>query len=180
MPRTCTVCASPHRDAIDVELLGSKPIRAMARQYHLGREALTRHRDAHLPEAIAQAHQAAEVAHSDHLLETLERYRIAGEAILLGALNGEMVGELQSIEDLTPDLMPVGEADDLARQRWARPELALRALRELRPLVELTAKVEGELEPDDDEARTVHVVYENAWDEAQALAADDDLEEVEA
>lgn len=160
MARPCTVCSSPHRDAIDLELVAGRPIRAMARHYGLGREAITRHRDQHLPATLAQAHAAEEVARSDALLERLRFYQRVGEALLLAALNGEMLAGVDD-EDLPPDAMPITADDVDGRRRWARPELALKALRELRGGTELLARLEGELPSDDD--ATVTVIYEDDW-----------------
>jgi len=57
MTRTCTVCAHPERTAIDAALLAQQPLRDLARQYHVSKDALARHRE-HLADELRRHHQA--------------------------------------------------------------------------------------------------------------------------
>ncbi len=116
MPRTCTVCVSPHREAIDKALIAGEPVRSVASRYvTLGRMAVQRHKDDHLPAMLAKAHEAGEVAHADDLLGQVRQLRGKAISILLQA---ERAGDLKT---------------------------ALMGVREARACVELLAEMEGEL-----------------------------------
>lgn len=116
MPRTCTVCASPHREAIDKALIAGEPARSVASRYvTIGRMAVQRHKDEHLPATLAKAHEAGEVAHADDLLGQVRGLRSKAIAILIQA---ERAGDLKT---------------------------ALMGVREARACVELLAEMEGEL-----------------------------------
>ncbi|HEV2461107.1 MAG TPA: hypothetical protein VGS80_22370, partial [Ktedonobacterales bacterium] len=61
MPRVCTVCAHAERDAIDVALVaGTASYRHIAAQYGLAWARVKRHKDGHLPAALAHAEAARE------------------------------------------------------------------------------------------------------------------------
>ena len=79
MPRVCTVCTHPQREAIDKALVAGMPASAVAARYGstrapLGRQSLWRHRDDHLPTMLAKAQEAAEVAAADSLMAELRQY----------------------------------------------------------------------------------------------------------
>jgi hypothetical protein len=73
MPRTCTVCAHPDREAIDRALVESTPKRRIAAQHGLAETAVRRHQGAHLPVAVVQAQAAREVRSASELYAELER-----------------------------------------------------------------------------------------------------------
>ncbi len=76
MARTCTVCGHPDRAAIDQALVaGTGTIRDIAARYRLASSSVQRHRERHLPEHLAKAQQAHEVAQADNLLSELDRLR---------------------------------------------------------------------------------------------------------
>ena len=62
MPRTCTVCAHPERAAIEAALVAGTPYRHIASQHCVSYKAVERHKDAHIPAAIAQAQEARQAA----------------------------------------------------------------------------------------------------------------------
>jgi hypothetical protein len=86
----------------------------MARQFGLSKDAVRRHRQ-HIPEMLAQASRAEEVAKADNLLDRLEDLQSRTEAILsrvegtdnysamLGAIR-EMRSNLEVIGDVTKEL----------------------------------------------------------------------------
>ncbi|MDQ2786843.1 MAG: hypothetical protein M3Y58_17780 [Chloroflexota bacterium] len=116
MSRICTVCASPNREAIDQALIAGEPVRSVASRYvTIGRMAVQRHKDEHLPATLAKAHEAGEVAHADDLLQQVRQLRGKAISILLQA---ERAGDLKT---------------------------ALMGVREARACVELLAEMEGEL-----------------------------------
>jgi hypothetical protein len=52
MPRHCTICDHPSRDAIDQALVAGQSLRDIAGQYHLSKSALARHKERHAPPAL--------------------------------------------------------------------------------------------------------------------------------
>ena len=135
MPRTCTVCTHPQREAIDRALVSGQPVRSLVSRYvtkrgrPLGHMALYRHKDEHLPATLVKAHVAAEVAHADALLSQVRELRDRALAILDRA---EEDGQL----------MP-----------------ALAAIREARGCLELLGKLMGEI----DERPQVNVLVSPEW-----------------
>ena len=117
MPRACTVCASPERAAIDRALVSGEPVRAIASRYGtVGRMALQRHKEDHLPETLARARAAQEVALADDLRAAVLQLRDRAYGILGKA---EASGDLRT---------------------------ALAGVREARGCLELLAEMEGELD----------------------------------
>jgi hypothetical protein len=52
MPRRCTICDHPTRDAIDRALVAGQALRDIAGQYHLSKSALARHKERHAHPAL--------------------------------------------------------------------------------------------------------------------------------
>ncbi len=116
MPRACTICVHPDRDAIDRALVAGAANRRIAAQHAVSEQAIRRHRAEHLPEKLAKAEAAAEVAQADDLLRELRELRSKANALLLKA---ERSGDLRT---------------------------ALGSIREARACIELLAELEGELD----------------------------------
>jgi len=93
MPRRCTVCDHPQREAIDAALVSdSEPNRAIADRFGIGLSALGRHRREHIPEALARAQQAR----GDRAATAVARRVEAKEAHDTRA-GLDLLGELQRI-----------------------------------------------------------------------------------
>ena len=117
MPRRCTVCDHPEREAIDKALVSGGSIRDIAGHYNgISKSSLARHKDAHLPATLAQAEAAREVAQGDNLLAQVDDLRRQAQVIKDKA---EKAGDLRT---------------------------ALQGIRELVRIVELLAKLRGELD----------------------------------
>jgi hypothetical protein len=116
MPRTCSICSHPARDQVNADVVAGTALRGIARRFAVSEDALLRHRMAHLPVALTRAHEAAEVAHADSLLDQLRGLEAKALAILTHA---EEAGDLRTA------LLAIGQA---------------------RNCLELLAKLEGELE----------------------------------
>jgi Fe-S oxidoreductase len=84
MPRTCTVCVHPAREAIDTALIAGEPYRGIAKRYEASEAAMFRHRE-HLPATLVKAQAAGQVAKADDLLEQLQALRNKAMALLLKA-----------------------------------------------------------------------------------------------
>jgi len=91
MSRTCTVCQHPEREAIDRALIAGEPVRTVASRYvtvegrPLGRMAMQRHRDEHLPQTLVKAEAVKEATHADDLVEQLKQLKNKAVSLLLAA-----------------------------------------------------------------------------------------------
>ncbi len=116
MPRRCTVCAHPGREAIDRTLVAGEPFRNIAERFSVSVAALHRHKADHLPTKLTKAQEAQEAAQADDLLRQVRALQEKTLSILLQA---EGAGDLRT---------------------------ALGAIREARGNIELLAKLQGELD----------------------------------
>jgi len=116
VPRVCTICTHPDREAIDAALVAGDGFASIAREYAVSQDAVARHRAGHLPERMARTPKAAEVAHADDLLGQVRALRSKAMSILLAA---ERQGDLRT---------------------------ALAGIREARACLELLLEVEGEID----------------------------------
>lgn len=116
--RQCSVCGHRRRAALEAEILNATPLMQIEKRFGVGRNSLQRHRDKHMRGEVEAAKAARE-------FEALER----GGSVLerLGALDSRMaaiVDEAMALDDKST---------------------AIRAIREVRGLIELRAKLTGEL-----------------------------------
>ncbi len=116
MALKCTVCQHVSRDAIERSLIHGEPMRDVAGRYSLSKSALHRHRNAHLPKALAKAQEAEEIVRADSLL---------GEVEALMARTDTIYSECVAAGDM---------------------RLALSAIREKRGCLQLLGKATGELD----------------------------------
>jgi hypothetical protein len=142
MPRSCTVCEHPSREAIDRALVGDASNRSVASLYDVSEAAVRRHKANHLPAKLVMAQAAEEVAQADTLLgqvrdlqqralEILDKAEEAGELrTALGAIR-EARGNLELLAKL------LGELDD-------RPQINVLVSPEW---LELRAVIVGALDP---------------------------------
>ena len=112
MPATCTVCSHPQRAEIERAVLDGQSMRAVARQFGLGRDSVARHsRNGHVPLAVVAGAERRGIAHSVDLAARAEELWSRARRIL----------------------------DDAE----GRPVLELAAIRELRAVVDLLARLAG-------------------------------------
>ncbi len=116
MPRECTVCVHPKREAIDEALVGGASNRSLASLYDVSEAAVRRHKGKHLPAKLVMAQAAEEVAQADTLLD--------------------------QVRDLQSRTLAILEAAEETKQH----RTALGAIREARSNLELLAKLLGELD----------------------------------
>jgi hypothetical protein len=117
VPRSCTVCTQPDRAEIDEALVAGVSSAEIAGRYRtIGERAIRRHRTNHLPETLAKAHEAEEVAQADNLL-----------------------AQVRDLQERALDILD--EAEEGGELRTA-----LGAIREARGNLELLAKLLGELD----------------------------------
>ena len=116
MPRSCTICTHPEREAIDEALVGGIAFPALVAKYRVSKDALSRHKANHLPATLVKAQEAQAVARADDLLDEVRSLQARTLTILDRA---ERVGDLRT---------------------------ALRAIKEARGNLELLAKLMGQID----------------------------------
>ena len=115
MPR-CKVCNHPNRKEIDQALLNGASVRDVGSMYGLDKSAVSRHQaNGHIISALVKGHTAQEVARADSIL-----------------------GEVVSLKERGLILLDQAEGDGDIRT-------AAICLREVRSVLELLAKVTGEI-----------------------------------
>ena len=135
MPRHCTVCDHPDREAIDVALVAGGSLRDIAGQFRISKSALARHKGSHIPAALAKAQEAQEVAEADNLLaqvrqlqtrtlSILDRAERASELRTALAAIGEARRNLELLGKLAGELQQEGTVTIVTHPDWLR----LRAL----------------------------------------------------
>jgi hypothetical protein len=130
VPRVCTVCSHERISDINAALLRNEAYRAIAKRFGASESAIYRHQQEHLPKALVKATEASEVAQADTLIGKITQ--LEQEARRLGK-KAEDSGDLRA---------------------------AMAAVRELVRIVELLAKLQGELkEPG---GTTLNVIYVNS------------------
>lgn len=112
----CTVCRHEDREAIDGALASGQPYRSLAERYDLTKDALARHRRAHLSPAIKATQAEREAKGAATAADRVEALYLRAERVL------------EAAED-------AGAAS-----------VSLQAIRELRQCVELLARITGELD----------------------------------
>ncbi len=152
MPRTCTVCTHPEREAIDRALVAGESTGQLAGRYRtIDERAIRRHRSNHLPAKLVRAQDAQEVAEADDLLI--------------------------QVRDLQTRTLAILESAEASREH----RTALSAIREARSNLELLAKLLGELDdsptvnvlisPQWIQLRTVLLEVLTAYPEARSAVA---------
>ncbi len=115
MPRVCTICTHPEKEAINQALVNGEPFRHIATRYGTSTGALQRHKADDLPSIMIKSEEAREVAHADDLVWQIKQLRNKAIGIL---------GKAETAGDLKTALMGVREA---------------------RACIELLAEMEGEI-----------------------------------
>lgn len=101
MPRTCSICRHPEREAIDSALVASKPFRYISVCFGTSVSSLFRHKQDHIPATLAKAVEASEVAHADNLLSEVRELQTRTLGILARA---------EASADLRTALSAIGQA----------------------------------------------------------------------
>ena len=118
MPRKCSVCNPEQRESIDQDLLSGTPYRSVGKRYGVGTSAVFRHKRDHITQLIAQAVEAREVRGLEH--------------------GDDLLGQLQSLNGRAMSILDDAETSGDRRG-------ALAAIREVRNIIELNAKLCGQI-----------------------------------
>jgi hypothetical protein len=130
MASQCTICRSKDRDEVNAALVaGHIPRAQLCAKYHFTQSSMHRHYHRHLPQALAKAHDAETVASADGLVGDIQGLRAKAERI---GKEAERAGD---------------------------GRLALQAVRELTRIVELLARMQGELHT----GNTTNIVVAPEW-----------------
>jgi hypothetical protein len=190
VPRVCTVCHHAERAAIDKLLAGGIALRDIAGRHGLAKSAVARHKEDHLPAALALAQAAADQADALDVMAELRRcfmrvnlvaeacdrwlrdpadptrYDVgprAGDVLVIyeqRAADGKAHQRKAPLDTLLARLGEGGMRPVGYEVKHADPrELMLKAVAQLRPSVELLAKLVGEL----DEHPQVNVTLSPEW-----------------
>jgi hypothetical protein len=116
VPRSCTICEHPDREAIDRALVGDSSNLSISSLFGVSESAVRRHKANHLPAKLVMAQAAEEIAQADDLL-----------------------GQMQDLQARTLAVLEAAESTNQHRT-------ALSAIREARSNLELLAKLLGELD----------------------------------
>jgi|SRR5215203_965405 len=120
MPRSCSICSHEKRYDIDSILAErSKSYRAIALQYGVSKDAVSRHASgSHISELIALAADAERAAHADSLLDGLEALQAETKAVLDEVKETDLYGvRLGAIREMRRNLELIGEVTkELNRQ----------------------------------------------------------------
>ena len=115
MARKCTICSHDRRKEIDEALIIGASYRSIAQRFGVSCDSVRRHRLNHLPNELVKSEKAREAARSDNLADKMA----ALESTALGILErAEKGGDLNT---------------------------AIRAIREVRGVIETMAKIFGNI-----------------------------------
>ena len=137
MARTCTVCMHAEREAIDRALVGGEPARAVASRYGtVGRMAVQRHKEEHVPEVLARAKRAEDADEADDLLAQVRELWGHALDILAATKDGAdkdyrvALGAIREARGCVELFVKVREAEELeARVATLEAQLAASATR---------------------------------------------------
>ena len=135
MSRRCSICDHPQSEAIDAAVIAGASYRDIAAWHGVTTSSLSRHVRGHLIKTLAAARNAEVVANGDDLLAQV----------------ASLSRQAQRIKDKA--------------EREGDLKTALAGIRELCRLIELLAKLRGEL----DERPVVNVLVSPQWIEVRAV-----------
>ncbi len=143
MPQVCTVCRSPDRGAIDELLVGAKAsFRDIAARFFVSTGALQRHKEKHVPAALAKAVEAGEAARADSLLDQVRVLQARSSRLWTEAET--ILEQAKGAADLRLALMAIREASAVNRDARGHVELLAKLLGELQdgPVINIYASAE--------------------------------------
>lgn len=164
MPRVCTVCSHPERQAIDAALIQSTPNRRIAARYTLNEGSVRRHAASHLTETLRKGALAAAAKKPENIAEAAR-----AEALFTTKQENE-AAEVAHADDLIAKVHKLAtDAQRIATAAEASKDFrtALAGVRELTRIVELLAKLRGDL----DESPKVNIVNVDPSRKAELLEA---------
>jgi len=161
MPRVCSICRHPEREAIEKALVGSEAgYRSIAKRFAISASALFRHRQKHLPALLARGLAAApapvhrevakDPAPDEHALE-IANHRQAIEAHQERHAI-DVMQQLKAINAACLEVLRQARAD-------GKHSILLRAVDRIARQIELQAKLLGQIQ----ETQTINVAILPEW-----------------
>ena len=99
MTRTCTVCNHKDIEEINKLLLCSGSYRDIARQFGLSKDAISRHKESHIPELLSKSNDIKEIVSADSLLVKVEEEaNFVREMRVLAAAEGDIELALKAVD----------------------------------------------------------------------------------
>lgn len=142
---SCTVCPHPDRQAIDEALVLGTSMTQLATTYELSKDAIRRHRTAHLSSALRKVAEARQTGGSVKAIDRLEDLLQRAESLLaIAEAKGDVrnatavIGQLRGIVELLAKL--TGELDE-------RPQIAVINVATSAEWLALRSAVLGALDP---------------------------------
>ena len=129
MPRLCTICHHPDREAIDKALIAGEPFRNIAKRTGTSPTALFRHKSDHLAASLIKAKEAADLASADSVLQSIRDQ--LGQITRLDTSAEEILNQAKKSRDLRTALRAIRELSNLHREKRATLELVARITGEL-------------------------------------------------
>jgi hypothetical protein len=154
MPRPCTICGNPERDAIDLALASGEPARRVGAKWSVSRSAVARHSGTHLRpgaarvQALVRDQVVQSEAHGKDLLAEVQQRQARVER-LVGIAEG-LIGRAVQAGDL--------------RTATGAVQAAISASREVRECLQLLAKLTGEL----DERPVLNLLVAPEWHQVRS------------
>jgi hypothetical protein len=137
MARHCTICEHEAREAVDAAIVLGSPYSEIEAQYGVSKSALSRHKRHGISPALAKVKAEREQAGPRSALERLEVLYVQASRVLVAA------------------------------EQEGKASLTLSAVRELRSLVELLAKITGEID-DRPQVAVINVQTSDEWQQIRA------------
>jgi hypothetical protein len=134
MARKCNVCSHADRERIDKKLIAGHQLRELSRQFQIDKSSLWRHKNNHIPLDLVKSHKVQEYARANHLADEIEALRVKAERI---SNKAEKKGDYRT---------------------------ALAGIRELTRIVELLAKLKGELHE-----QNINISLNTKWLELRSI-----------
>ena len=133
MSRVCTVCRHPERKAIETALIARESLRDIESRFGTKRSSVDRHKAKCLAETLSRATAAANAAHSETLTAQVQASSAANVAHA-----DDLIAQ---VHKLAADAQRIATAAEASKDF----RTALAGVRELTRIVELLAKLRGDI-----------------------------------
>jgi len=161
MPRPCSICSHPARNEIDKHLLNMplsmESYRTISGQFKVSRQALERHRKAHIQEdvdVLASMQQAREESLREIHAQELEKVKENAATTISGRLEQarDVFEQLKILRDRAGSLLDQAETSEDLRSAGV-------FLRELREQLKFLAELEGKIQTQPQ----VNILFDPEW-----------------
>lgn len=141
----CRACRHEKRDEIDCALVGGEASRTIALRYGLSPAGVRRHQSAHLAPMLRQAHVEEETA------------RVSASQDVVSSCDAREATRVSTIRDIAWEALAKHRAIIEKAEQEGNLRMVLIALRQQTPLLELLARIFGELDPVRNETNILNV-----------------------